>query len=62
MYQIKIIKSNGEAYGCAVPSLSAVLSLAEIPTICEIILFAITPREYNYLRSLDLPEKIKITR
>jgi len=62
MYQIKIIKSNGEAYGCAVPSLSAVLSLAEIRSIVQIILFAITPREYKHLHSLDLPEKIKISR
>jgi len=62
MYQIKIIKTNGDAYGCAVPSLSAVIALAELATVCKIILFAITPREYKHLHALDLPEKIKITR
>ena len=62
MYQIKIIKSNGDAYGCAVPSLSAVTKLAELQSIVQIILFAITPREYKHLHALDLPEKIKITR
>lgn len=62
MYQIKIIKFNGDAYGCAVPSLSAVIALAELATVCKIILYGITPREYNYLGSLDLPEKIKISR
>jgi hypothetical protein len=62
MYQIKIIKSNGSAYGCAVTSLSAVLSLAELTAVREIILFAITPREYKHLQSLHLPKKIKITR
>lgn len=62
MYQIKIIKTNGEAYGCAVPTIHAVTKLAELRSIVQIILYGITPREYNYLRSLDLPKKIKITR
>jgi hypothetical protein len=62
MYQIKIIKSNGDAYGCAVPSLSAVTKLAELQSIVQIILYGITPREYKHLLSLDLPGKIKISR
>lgn len=62
MYQIKIIKKNGSAYGCAVTSLSEVISLAELTAVREIILFAITPREYKHLQSLHLTEKIKINR
>lgn len=62
MYQIKIIKKDGSAYGCAVASLSVVISLAELTSVSEIILFAITPREYKHFQSLNLPEKIKISR
>jgi len=62
MIQIAIHKINGESYRCAVASLNAVKHLAEITTISEIFIFAITPREFNYLRSLDLPKKIKIIR
>jgi len=62
MYQIKIIKKSGSNYGCAVASLSAVISLAELTSVSEIILFGITPREYKHLESLKLPEKIKISR
>jgi hypothetical protein len=62
MIQIQINKINGESYRCAVASLNAVANLAEITAISEIFIFAITPREFNYLRSLDLPEKIKIIR
>jgi hypothetical protein len=62
MHQIRIIKNSGQSYGCAVTSLSAVLSLAELTAVREIVLFAITPREYKHLQSLNLPEKIKISR
>ena len=62
MIQIEIYKKNGESYRAAVPSLQSVRNLAEIPTISKIFIFAITPREFNYLRSLDLPSKVTITR
>ena len=62
MHQIHIIKKSGQSYGCAVNSLSAVVSLSEITTVREIILYAITPREYKHLTALDLPRKIKISR
>ena len=62
MMQIEIHKNNGSHYRGTVPSLTDVAKLAKITTISKIILFAITPREFNYLRSLDLPEKIKISR
>jgi hypothetical protein len=62
MIQIEIHKKNGESYRAAVPSLQSVQNLAEIPTISKIFIFAITPREFNYLGSLDLPRKIKIIR
>lgn len=62
MIQIEIQKNNGESYRAAVPSLNAVVNLAEICDIKKIFIFAITPREFNYLRSLDLPSKVKIIR
>jgi uncharacterized protein YccT (UPF0319 family) len=62
MIQIEIHKYNGESYRAALPSLQSVQNLAEISTITKIFIFAITPREFNYLRSLDLPQKIKIIR
>lgn len=62
MIQIAIHKKSGESYRAAVPSLQSVVNLAEIRGITKIFIFAITPREFNYLRSLDLPEKIKIIR
>jgi hypothetical protein len=62
MIQIEIHKNNGESYRAAVPSLNAVVNLAEITTISKIFIFAITPREFNYLRSLELPSKVIITR
>jgi hypothetical protein len=62
MIQIEIHKKNGESYRAAVPSLNAVVNLAEITTISKIFIFAITPREFNYLRSLELPSKVIITR
>jgi hypothetical protein len=62
MIQIEIHKISGESYRAAVPSLNAVVNLAEICDITKIFIFAITPREFNYLRSLDLPSKIEIIR
>jgi hypothetical protein len=62
MIQIEIHKKNGESYRAAVPSLQSVQNLAEIPTILKIFIFAITPREFNYLGSLELPSKVKIIR
>jgi hypothetical protein len=62
MIQIEIHKISGQSYRAAVPSLNAVVNLAEICDIKKIFIFAITPREFNYLRSIDLPQKIKIIR
>ncbi len=62
MIQIEIHKKNGESYRCAVPSLNAVKKLTEISAVSKIFIYAITPRELNYLRSLDLPQKIEIIR
>jgi hypothetical protein len=62
MIQIEIHKKNGESYRAAVPSLNAVVNLAQICDITKIFIFAITPREFNYLGSLDLPSKVIITR
>ena len=62
MIQIEIHKKNGESYRAALPSLQSVQNLAEISTISKIFIFAITPREFNYLRSLELPSKVIITR
>jgi len=62
MIQIEIHKKNGESYRAAVPSLQSVANLAEICDITKIFIFAITPREFNYLRSLPLPSKIEIIR
>jgi hypothetical protein len=62
MIQIEIHKKNGESYRAALPSLQSVQNLAEITTISKIFIFAITPREFNYLGSLELPRKIKIIR
>jgi hypothetical protein len=62
MIQIEIHKKNGESYRAAVPSLQSVANLAQICDITKIFIFAITPREFNYLRSLELPSKVIITR
>ena len=62
MIQIEIHKKSGESYRAAVPSLQSVAHLAEIRDITKIFVIAITPREFNYLRSLDLPQKIEIIR
>lgn len=62
MMQIEIHKKNGSNYRGTVPNLQSVANLTEIRDITKIILFAITPREFNYLRGLDLPQKIKISR
>ena len=62
MIQIEIHKKYGESYRAAVPSLNAVVNLATICDITKIFIFAITPREFNYLRSLELPSKVIITR
>lgn len=60
--QIEIHKYDGRNYRATVPTLFDVVKLAEIHDIVKIILFAITPREFNYLRGLNLPQKIKISR
>lgn len=62
MIQIAIHKKNGEHYRAAVPNLQAVENLTQICDITKIFVIAITPREYNYLRSLELPPKIEIIR
>lgn len=62
MMQIEIHKKSGDYYRAAVPTLKDVQKLAEIRSISQIFLFAITPREYKHLQSLDLPKKIKIIR
>ena len=62
MIQIEIHKKYGESYRAAVPSLQSVANLATICDITKIFIFAITPREFNYLGSLDLPRKIEIIR
>jgi hypothetical protein len=62
MIQIEIHKISGESYRAAVPSLQSVANLAEIRDITKIFVIAITPREYKHLQSLNLPDKIKISR
>jgi hypothetical protein len=62
MIQIEIHKKSGENYRAAVPSLQSVLYLSEIAGVSKIFIFAITPREFNYLRALNLPSKVEIIR
>jgi hypothetical protein len=62
MIQIEIHKKYGESYRAAVPSINAVVNLAQICDITHITIYAITPREYNAYKLLVLSPKITISR
>lgn len=62
MMQIEIHKASGERYRAAVPTLTDVANLADLASISHIIIYAITPREYKYYKSLKIHSKIDIIR
>lgn len=62
MIGIKIVEKSGRSYPASVKKLSDVFKVVNYPEIQEISIIAITPREYQYFKTVVNSNKIKVIR